>query len=196
MAKNIAETSNALSIFWLKKKGYLKKDTEYQGGTITWTYCGEASSIGFYIRIDNLNTPDERAYVNLNYTHTSRQSGEQTKIDYMVQLTTTSCNYSGKRYWFICPLETNGLACGRRVGVLYRVGKYFGCRYCMRIAYQSQMYGGMNKGFVSCPDIEQAESEVKRWHYRGKPTRKYRRVIRLNEKFDKGFMAMAMKLTR
>ncbi len=49
---------------------------------------------------------------------------------------------------------------------------------------------------VSIPDIEKAEKEVKRLYYNGKPTRKYRRVLRLNQRFEDSFIGMMVKLNR
>ena len=116
-------------------------------------------------------------------------------MNYEIQLETTPCGYGGKRYWFICPLTSNGTYCGRRVGVLYCLSKWFGCRHCGDIAYAKQMEGGKFRWIgVSIPDIERAEKEVKRYYYKGKPTRKYRRVIRLNEKFENGLLMMYAKL--
>ncbi|MEK7153190.1 MAG: hypothetical protein AAB834_04530, partial [Patescibacteria group bacterium] len=135
-------------------------------------------------------------YMRLWYTHTNSWSGEKSDMDYKVNLITTPCHYGGVRYWFICPLTKNGSHCGRRVGVLYLCGKYYGCRYCCNIAYQSQFEGGRNKGFVSIPDIDRAEELVKRYYYRGKPTRKYRRVIRLNEKFKIGYAMMLARVDK
>ena len=199
MAKQEAEQSNSLSIFWLKKHGYLNKDCSYQSGGITWSYgySENKSSIGFSITRDNWGTPEEETYVKLNYTHTDSYSGEKSNMDYRVELVSTPCNYGGRRYWFICPLTKNGKYCGRRVGVLFSIGKWFGCRHCGNIAYATQMEGGKYRwNGVSIKDIERAEKEVKRAYYRGKPTRKYLRVMRLNEKFEMSFIRMASKLDK
>jgi hypothetical protein len=197
MTKSIAEQSNSLSIFFLKKHGYLNKDCSYQSGGVTWTYGSSEnkSSIGFTVIKDDWGTPYERAYVNLKYTHTSNWTGEKENMDYKVELTTTSCNYSGKRYWFICPLTKNGKYCGRRVGVLFCIGKWFGCRHCGEIAYAKQMEGGKYRwNGVSIPDIDRAEKEIKRYFYKGKPTRKYRRYLRLEDRFETGLAVMAMSM--
>lgn len=198
MAKQEAEWSNRLSIFWLKKNGYLPVGDGWRSGGIKWTYglSGNESSIGFTVSTNMQNTTGDDNYIKLSYTHTNRGTGEKESMDYKIQLATTPCNYGGVRYWFICPLTKNGKYCGRRVGVIYCIGKYFGCRHCGEIAYTSQMQGGRNKGFVSFPDIERAEKEVKRYYYKGRPTRKYRRVIRLNEKFENGFLMMATRLDK
>lgn len=195
MSKNIAEQSNAFSIFWLKKQGFLKRDFSYASGNIRWTMNGEErSSIRFSIHRDNWNTPQERAYIKLNYTHTSNSTGEKESMDYKIELDDTPCKYGGRRYWFICPLYKNQRYCGRRVGVIYSIGKWFGCRHCGEIAYAKQMEGGRNRwNGISIPDIERAEKDVKRYYYRGKPTRKYRRLIRLNEKFESNYLGMLTK---
>jgi len=197
MSKSIAEQSNALSIFWLKKHGYLNKEYSRRSGGITWSYgySENKSNISFSVAKDNYGTTEERAYINLRYTQTNRWSGEKSDMDYNIELTTTPCRYGGKRYWFICPLSKNGIPCGRRVGVIFNIGKWFGCRHCGDIAYAKQMEGGKYRwNGISIPDIERAEKDVKKFYYKGKPTRKHRRLIRLNEKFEDGLIKMISKL--
>jgi|ERR1035437_691339 hypothetical protein len=196
MSKAIAEHSNALSVFFLKKHGYLNKDDSFRYGGITWSYGGESKSrINFRINKDDWGTPEERAYINLIYTHTDSWTQEKSDMNSRIELTTTPCRYGGVRYWFICPLTKSGVYCGRRVGVLYSIGKWFGCRHCGEIAYEAQMSGGKYRwSGVSIPDIDKAESEIKRYYYRGKPTRKYRRFLRLNEKFELEIIGMAGRL--
>ncbi len=198
MSKNIAEQSNAFSIFWLKKHGYLVKDFGYASGSIRWSMNGEEkSSIGFSIYRDDWDTPQEETYIKLNYTHTSNSTGEKENMNYRIELDATPCKYGGKRYWFICPLSKSGKYCGRRVGVLYSIGKWFGCRHCGDIAYYTQMEGGRYRwNGISVVDIEKAEKEVKRMYYKGKPTRKYKRYLRLNEKFEMGWITMASRLDK
>jgi hypothetical protein len=52
------------------------------------------------------------------------------------------------------------------------------------------------RSFVSEPDVEEAWKAVKRTHYRGKPTRKYKRYMRLNEQYERGFIEMASRLDK
>ena len=40
----------------------------------------------------------------------------------------------GQRYYFVCP------CCGRRVETLYFLGHDVGCRRCLRLGYESQVY--------------------------------------------------------
>lgn len=196
MAKNEAEWGNSLSIFWLKKHGYLDKDYSLKSGGITWTYglSENKSSIGFSVIRDNWGTTEERTYMELQYTHTNRGTDEKESMNFKVQFTITPCNYGGIRYWFICPLVKNGQYCGRRVGVLYSVGKYFGCRYCGEIAYQAQFEGGnFRVGSVTEPDVEKAYNEIKREYYNGKPTRRHKRYLRLREKMDNSWARAGIK---
>ncbi len=196
MAKQQADGSNRFSVFFLKKHGYFNKDWTHMSGGITWTYgySERKNNISFTVIKENWNTPQEQAHINLRYTQTDSWSGEKSEMDFNVQLTTTPCKYGGKRYWFICPLYKNGQYCGKRVGVIFSIGKWFGCRHCGNIAYASQMRGGKYRGSsITCPDIDKLEQEMKRWYYRGQPTKKHKRLIRMNEKLNNAFMLMAAR---
>ena len=100
-----------------------------------WTYAGgETSSIGFQVSVER-----DEGCIRFQYTKTDRSSGEKEEFDYENRLVFTPCNYGGKRWWFICGLIVNGGYCGRRVGKLYLSsgGKYFGCRHCYDLTYES-----------------------------------------------------------
>ena len=124
--KTTVEQATQLSIFKLKEFGLL---CGYAATTLKWTWrlSGRENSIG--IRVDIEGT---EPYVKVNYTTTDRSTNEKTDYDYKISLTTTSCNFGGVRYWFICPLIKNSVQFGRRTGTLYLAsgGKYFGCRQC------------------------------------------------------------------
>jgi len=188
--KREADSLKKISTAFLKKHGYL--NNSWRSGTITWTsgWDESKSSVG----IDVYAMDDGDSYLRIHYTQTDRDTNEKKDFDYKIPLTTTPCRYGGKRYWFTCPWYKSGRYCGRRVATLYKDGGYFACRHCYNLTYASRNLSGRYKGFVSIPDIEEAEMKVKRYYYRGKPTRKYRRVIRLNEKFEYGFIAMASSL--
>ncbi|MDD3284360.1 MAG: hypothetical protein PHZ07_02085 [Patescibacteria group bacterium] len=192
MAKQEAEWSNSLKISWLKKHGYLNGGLQYGG--IRWVsgINQNENSIGFIITINNKDNN-----IVLRYTQTNRDTKEKENMDYKIKLTTTQCNYGGKRYWFICPLIKNGKVCGRRVGVLFSIGKWFGCRHCGNIAYSSQMRGGKFRGSsLSSASIERAEKEVRRFYYNGKPTRKFKRLIKMREDFEQSFIMMVSRLDK
>lgn len=53
------------------------------------------------------------------------------EITNRVSLTTTPCNFGGRRAWFRCP------GCGSRCAILYGVDGWFRCRGCHHLAYPS-----------------------------------------------------------
>ena len=75
----------------------------------------------------------------LTYRHRRGPGGEWEDVREPVPLTWTGCNFGGERPWFVCP----GAGCGRRVAVLYRPGRYFLCRRCYDLVYESQRENGM-----------------------------------------------------
>jgi hypothetical protein len=75
-----------------------------------------------------------RGQLTLLYRHRRGPSGDWEGVKETVPLTWTACNFGGERPWFICP----GAGCGRRVAVLCGPGRYFLCRHCYDLTYQSQ----------------------------------------------------------
>jgi hypothetical protein len=77
------------------------------------------------------------ALVHLVYSVRSAD-GAQVEMDYNVPVVRTSCNFGGKRPWFVCP----GWGCGLRVAKLYLPlpvrRKRFLSRRCHGLAYASQ----------------------------------------------------------
>lgn len=173
----------------LRKKNFFKNS---QHGIMSWTnsWTGKSNSIGLQTEMSS-----DDNYLRIYYTQTP-EDGDKQDFDYKVPIISTNCRYGGKRYWFLCPLSVNGVHCGRRIGVLYKSGVYFGCRKCHRLTYTSQNQSGKYKGFVSEPDLEKAYGEIKRWHYRDSPTRQYRKYLRLNEKFETGLAYMYLRLKK
>ena len=82
--------------------------------------------------------PDEKITINVERNrirliyHVQRGETGWEAVDQPVNITRTPCHYGGSRPWFFCP------ECDRRVAVIYGVGKYFLCRHCHTLAYQSQ----------------------------------------------------------
>ncbi len=130
--KTTTAACKSISMNFLKQHGYL---SGHRWGSLKWTDdCGEESgSIGFRIWVEGLV-----GEIRFQYTQTQGYRGEKERLDYPVRLAATPCRYGGKRWWFICPLTKNGIACNRRVLKLYLGGgKYFGCRHCYELTYQS-----------------------------------------------------------
>ena len=62
------------------------------------------------------------------------------QITQRVSFITAPCHFGGVRYFFHCGLTVSGRYCGRRVAKLYLPsgGKYFGCRHCYDLSYESR----------------------------------------------------------
>jgi len=134
--KRTVEECKPISISVMAQGGAFEKGL---GNLYTYSWSNlrgeEVGSISYQVR----RGPAGEPYLQLSYTITNRSTKEKTPLDYSIQLTTTPCNFGGKRYWFICPLVVNGMSCRRRVGKLYLPpnGKYFGCRLCYNLTYRS-----------------------------------------------------------
>ena len=186
--KSTVEESRLVNIAFLNKHNYFRG---WQSGTITWSRNGEKiASIGITVV-----TNDDNPYIKFNYNITSRDTGKKTVYEYQFPLVTTPCNFGGKRYWFECGLYHNGKYCGRKVSTLYQApgSKYFGCRHCMNLNYETNLIGGANDWYYSGKMFEydrKADEIYKNMtvhFYNGAPTRKYRRYMNLRRKSSRSF---------
>ena len=126
------EECKSITTKFLNKHHYFNGGVRWGG--MNWSRNGEQTgSIGFVI-----STTENDEYIRFQYTQTDRHSSEKTELDYKARLVWTPCHFGGRRWWFICPLVVNGHVCNRRIGVLYLAsGKYFGCRHCHNLTYES-----------------------------------------------------------
>ncbi|MGI0059306.1 MAG: hypothetical protein ACREBJ_06015, partial [Nitrosotalea sp.] len=131
--KEEADSLKKIQTWFLKKHGYF--DRGFHSGMITWTSSWSENKSNISIQSSIF---DEEQYIKLNYTQTDRDTGEKKDFDYKIPLTTTPCYFGGKRYWLICPVSKCGVYCGKRVGVLYKLGDYFACRHCYDLSYESR----------------------------------------------------------
>jgi hypothetical protein len=168
--KATVEESLDLSVYDLKRRGML---TGHAAAEITWvsSHSGKESTVLVVVEI--MDEP----HVIFAYTVKDRD-GQEKDYGRKISLTTTPCNYGGERYWFECP------SCGRRVGVLYLApGEvYFLCRRCNNLTYRSRNRSGMESLGHTSRQVEKLRSEIKRWTWRGRPTRKVRRLQVLERK--------------
>lgn len=118
-SKQTTEGQLMIEIQWMKKHGQLK---EGMTGSILWECNGQQTGrIGY-------STEGDRLVLNYKIEY---RSGELESIQDEIFFTWTSCNYGGKRQWFLCP------KCSRRVAILYG-DIYFRCRHCHNLTYASQ----------------------------------------------------------
>lgn len=178
--KEEADCLKQVNIPFLRKYGYFSHG--WNSGTIKWSRFGEntgSASIQSYIS-------EEEQYLKFSYTQTDRYSGKKTDFDYKIPLITTPCYFGGKRYWFRCSWYVNGVYCGRRVGVLYLSDKYFACRYCNNLTYNSRNLSGIFKAagqVISAPELDELKEKIKREYYAGKITKRYVRYLKKKRKF-------------
>ncbi len=129
--KAVVEGRLALDTADLNRSNLLVPGITDRWGSLEWRRGGEQnpSSSIYYI----LTVGDAAGTFRLSY-----QTGQPAEcLDYPIPLVSTACHLGGVRWWFVCPLSANGVACGRRVRKLYLRGKYFGCRHCHGLTYTS-----------------------------------------------------------
>lgn len=188
-----ADSLKKIQIWWLNKNGYLVSG--WISGTIKWTngWTGKETSVGIQSGIKGSND-----YIRIWYTQTNLND-EKKDFDYEIPLTTTPCYFGGVRYWFKCPWYSNGVYCGRRVGVLYLGGDYFACRHCYGLTYNSRNLSGWSKlagQVISIPELEKLKLNVKKKFYKGKTTRSFNRFLKKEQKSFRQLQIMAFGLER
>jgi len=126
------EDCKSISTKFLNEHKYFNGGVRWGG--MSWRRNDQKTgSIGFTV-----STVNGDEYIRFQYTQTDKHIGKKTDLDYKARLEWTSCYFGGRRWWFICPLVVNGRSCGRRVGSLHLGnGKYFGCRHCYNLTYES-----------------------------------------------------------
>ncbi len=82
-----------------------------------------------------MHAEENRLVLSYNY----RRNGEEWQsVEEPVHIACVPCRFGGTRPYFMCPGVVNGVTCGRRVAKLLATGRYFLCRHCYRLAYESQ----------------------------------------------------------
>ncbi len=170
--KATADESCDLKISKLRKDGMLSREEAFE--RIGWVSSMTGKTTSVLLLVD-VTTDDP--FIILMYSVTDRD-GNKTDYEYAVSLETTPCNFGGVRYWFVCP------DCLGRVGVLYLTpgDVYFRCRHCNNLSYHSRNRCPLEVFGHTSRQIDKLRSEIKRWKWRGKPTRKVRRLQALQRK--------------
>jgi hypothetical protein len=153
--KGVVEGHYCIDTVDLKRRKLLVPGTTSHAGSFEWGRGEQknTASVSF-----QLATGPSTGTLRLLYSMKS----PDVNLDYSVRLVTTPCHLGGVRWWFICPLIRNNVACGRRVRKLYLSGKYFGCRRCHDLTYRSQqesdsrVYALARAGLDALPRIEGA----------------------------------------
>jgi hypothetical protein len=146
--KTTVEECRSLDVRKLYHEGLLKPGHRF---TSSWSRAGrEITSIGGVVL--GSSRPER---VVLLFRHRSGPSAEWEDVQELVELDWTPCNFGGERPWFLCPGTVNGVGCGRRVAVLHAAGKYFLCRHCYDLTYQSQRDNKMYRALHRAQNIRE-----------------------------------------
>lgn len=161
--KSTVEESCNLSVSSLKRRGMLSGEVT---DTICWTHSLTSKTTLVLLTVDV-----ERLSARLTYFRTDSR-GTQVECDYEVALLTSPCNFGGIRYWFACP------TCSERVACLYLAPRerYFMCRHCADLTYRSRTCCVIESMGRTSRQIEKLRGQIKRWTWRGRPTRKVRKL--------------------
>lgn len=128
---------------------YLYRQNLLKGGnffSLRWSRAGrETGSIRGVVEGDER---PERVILSYRYR---APGGEWEDVKEPVPLEWTPCNFGGERPWFLCP----GVRCGRRVAVLYGPGKYFLCRHCYGLSYESQRESTLYRALHKAQEIRE-----------------------------------------
>jgi hypothetical protein len=130
--KGLADDCHTLDTARLRQWKLLAPGVTDRAGSFEWRRGGEdkpSSSVGYRLTVGPTGE-------SLRLMYSMRSANAD--LDYPVRLVTTPCRLGGVRWWFVCPLSRDGVACGRRVRKLYLSGRYFGCRHCHDLTYRSR----------------------------------------------------------
>jgi hypothetical protein len=168
----------------LNRKGLFQSE---KGGHVTWRDPYTQSEIYFsvYIMVDSDEGKPEIGYIEFSWpkqnaiNYKDRNYGSATFI-------TTPGRFGGKRYWFKCTQPK----CRRRVAVLYLLDNHLACLTCHNLTYKSRNLSGKKKKLgrvIPIPEIERLGKAVKRFQYRGEPTKRFQSFIKKRDRSMKAF---------
>ena len=117
------ESCLVLDIYYLQRRELL--NGHY--GVYRWTNTNTGEEIASIA----LRTDESGQIMVLSYK--VRVKGEKREVEETFSLESTPTNFSGRRYWALCP------RCWRRCGKLYLPsgGVHFRCRRCYNLTYRS-----------------------------------------------------------
>lgn len=185
MSRYTTQSARQLSMFDLNKIGLIK-DGYHCSRTINWTSgtTGEKTA-SIHISIDAYDKNEMGyPYAQVVYKIKGYADSEWRDCSQIIRLLKSKCNYGGFKWFFQCRLYKNDVFCGRRVSILYQCGDYFACRHCASLSYDScnkgkryrkGTWGMMSKSW----DAEDYLATLKRFSYRGRPTRKYMKYLKM-----------------
>jgi hypothetical protein len=135
---------HSVDVRYLHREGLLKPGRWF---SLRWSRADrETGSIRGVV--EGAERPEQ---VILLYRYRGGLGGEWEDVQERVSLDWTACNFGGERPSFMCP----GTGCGRRVAILYGPGKYFLCRHCYDLVYESQRENEMHRALRRAQTIRE-----------------------------------------
>ncbi len=183
MKKDTTDDVQSIRMSFLRQHHDFQSGSNYHDQKLTWyRNDSETGKIGYSI-IHSANGPE----LLLDYKVKSWNEDNWTDVRYVVQLDSVPCHYGGRRFYFLCPCLKNNQfnqVCRKRVAVLYLRGRYFCCRECANLTYESCQESKRFRGFpwkilTDSWKADKIYKSLKRTHYKGKPTRKYQKCLEL-----------------
>ena len=142
--KRTTDECRSLDVRKLHREGLIESGCRFSW---SWSRAGrQTASIGCLVL--GSSRPERMV---LMFRYRSGPSTEWEDVQQPVALTWTACNFGGERPWFVCP----GVGCGRRVAILYGPGRYFLCRHCYDLVYESQRENEMYRALHRAQEIRE-----------------------------------------
>jgi hypothetical protein len=177
--KTRVDEARSIDILDLQRKEIFSQ-VSGAGWTTSWSRNSKViASISYRVET-GANGPTGLRFM---YAITDNETGEKKDYNYIIPVVSTPCTYGGTRWWFICSLAVNGRSCQRQCRIVYMPpgAKYFGCRECHRLTYESRQrhrerfYEGFEKPYKVA---ESAQKELARARSWGKKEKIWRKLVR------------------
>src|SRR5262249_51686677 len=117
MGRMICETCPSLDVRDLVRRGLFRLGLDIP---LRWTCRGQL--------LDYASVHVEADSVVLLFRLHPSGANRWIDAEQNIPVVWTTCNFGGRRPWFLCTSHSDGEYCGRRVAILYRAGDVFACR--------------------------------------------------------------------
>ncbi|MFO7728784.1 MAG: hypothetical protein ACQES8_06185 [Thermodesulfobacteriota bacterium] len=197
--KTRVDEARTIDILDLQREGIFKTGTAGRW-SVSWSRNGRVvASISYQLETGN-NGPLGLRFI---YTITDRQTGAKRDYNYIIPVTSTPCNYGGRRWWFVCPLIVNGRSCRRRCRIVYQPpgAGYFGCRECHELTYESRQrhrekfYEGFQKPYKVAQAAQEELARTRSWAKKEKIWIKLIRAQAVLDNYEKSLTGRSPKIT-
>jgi hypothetical protein len=141
--RDTVEACRSIDVNELQRGGCLRA-----GWIGTWQWTEEGERVAWI----NLLAEHDRLHLSYRISIGGRESQDVAET---VRIVRVACRFGGTRPYFNCPGIVHGIACGRRVAMLYGSGRYFLCRHCYCLVHESQSEGAWHRSLRRANKIRQ-----------------------------------------